>query len=137
LFLGIIAFFLIERREEMTVSRSFSEEKEFVVKLNDYQYEIQLGFVPNMKVKCHVYVNESLFKLLMEELQQFVEAKGVGGFLPALKQTANVASLPGAIGVSKFSFSTSFIGNAIILLINSIVSHCQIFIVDMDLLLEM
>ena len=37
---------------------------------------------------------------MFEELQQHATAKGVGGFLPAIKQIANVAALPGVVGAS-------------------------------------
>jgi hypothetical protein len=54
-----------------------------------------MGFVPNMRVPCTFYVNELLQKLMFEELEQFVSRGEVGGFLPAVKQLANVAALPG------------------------------------------
>jgi len=54
-----------------------------------------MGFVPNMRVPCTFYVNELLQKLMFEELEQFVQRGEVGGFLPAVKQLANVAALPG------------------------------------------
>ena len=37
---------------------------------------------------------------MIEELRQFSSARGVGGFLPAIKQIANVAALPGIVGRS-------------------------------------
>ena len=52
------------------------------------------------QVEGRFYVNEHLEELMLEELQQFSSAQGVGGFLPAVKQIANVASLPGIVGVS-------------------------------------
>lgn len=39
-------------------------------------------------------------ELVWEELEAHSNAKGVGGFLPAVKQIANVASLPGIVGHS-------------------------------------
>ena len=57
---------------------------------------IKLGFVPNMRVPCTFYVNQHLQTLMFEELEQFVSRGEVGGFLPAVKQLANVAALPGA-----------------------------------------
>jgi tRNA-splicing ligase RtcB len=56
-----------------------------------------MGFVPNMRVPCTFYVNQHLHKLMFEELEQFVSRGDVGGFLPAVKQLANVAALPGAV----------------------------------------
>jgi len=54
-----------------------------------------MGFVPNMRVPCTFYVNQHLQQLMFEELEQFVSRGDVGGFLPAVKQLANVAALPG------------------------------------------
>lgn len=45
-------------------------------------------------------MNSSLRELLFDELQHYVESGGVGGFLPAVKQIANVAALPGIVGKS-------------------------------------
>jgi tRNA-splicing ligase RtcB len=56
-----------------------------------------MGFVPNMRVPCTFYVNQHLQRLMFEELEQFVSRGDVGGFLPAVKQLANVAALPGAL----------------------------------------
>lgn len=41
-------------------------------------------------------MNQKLRTLLFEELKQ----QTAGGFLPAVKQVANVASLPGLVGLS-------------------------------------
>lgn len=38
---------------------------------------------------------------MFEELAQFVDRKGFGGFLPGLKQLANVAALPGIVKVNR------------------------------------
>lgn len=38
--------------------------------------------------------------MMFDELRQACKAGGVGGFLPAMKQIANVASLPGIVYVS-------------------------------------
>lgn len=63
------------------------------------QFDIDIGFVPHMKVPGSFYLNKDLLDLQMEELQQYSSASGVGGFLPAVKQIANVAALPGIVGV--------------------------------------
>ena len=47
------------------------------------------------------YVNEHLQELMFEELRNSCKTGGVGGFLPGMKQIANVAALPGIVGVSK------------------------------------
>ena len=53
--------------------------------------------LPPSQVPGAFYVNDELNELLMEELQQHTSAGGVGGFLPAVKQIANVAALPGIV----------------------------------------
>jgi len=84
------------------------------------------GFVDNMNVPGHFYVNEHLKSLLFDELEQYsrqvtwhtcmflsgvlflhtyaiMQGGGggnIGGFLPAMKQIANVAALPGIVGRS-------------------------------------
>lgn len=50
-----------------------------------------------MNVPGKFYVNEHLQKLMFEELEQYVGHGDVGGFLPAVKQLANVAALPGEL----------------------------------------
>ena len=64
------------------------------------EYRIDPGFVPGMRVPGTFFVNDALSELIMEELQQHSRAGGVGGFLPAVKQIANVAALPGVVGHS-------------------------------------
>ena len=52
----------------------------------------------NSKVEGHFYVNKNLEVLMLEELRN--SSKGaIGGFLPAVKQIANVAALPGIVNV--------------------------------------
>jgi len=97
-------------------SSVFQEETKFINQLDKNRFEIKrapvystirvvlivsttVGFVPNMKVPGMFYVNEHLQKLMFDELQFHCEARGVGGFLPAVKQIANVASLPGIVKV--------------------------------------
>ena len=63
-------------------------------------YRIKTGFVPNMRVPCVFYVNDHLQALMFEELEQYVSRGDVGGFLPAVKQLANVAALPGIVKAS-------------------------------------
>lgn len=45
------------------------------------------------------YLNPNLQNLVYDELDQHVARGGTGGFLPAVKQIANVAALPGIVGV--------------------------------------
>ena len=48
------------------------------------------------------YVNDPLKNLMFEELKHFSGSGGMGGFLPGMKQIANVAALPGIVGVSLY-----------------------------------
>lgn len=43
------------------------------------------------------YVNKLLEKLMLEELQNSCRPGMIGGFLPGVKQIANVAALPGIV----------------------------------------
>ena len=50
------------------------------------------------QVEGMFYVNETLKEMIFEELRQSGQ-RGDGGFLPAVKQVANVAALPGIVKV--------------------------------------
>jgi RNA-splicing ligase RtcB len=80
--------------------RSFEEDLKYIKRLDSCRLEISKGFVSNMIVPCIVYVNKPLESMVMEELRAYSNTGGIGGFLPAVKQIANVASLPGIIGAS-------------------------------------
>lgn len=96
--------------------RSYDEELQYLEPLSDVKYKINTGFVHNMNVAGVVYVNPCLRELLFQELQYYATetmARGdkgdvstdtvrqwTGGFLPAVKQIANVAALPGIVGNS-------------------------------------
>lgn len=82
------------------VVREYAEELKFIEKINDHSYRIKIGFQPNMKVEGIFYVNEHLEKLMFEELRNSCRPGVVGGFLPGVKQIANVAALPGIVGRS-------------------------------------
>lgn len=45
-------------------------------------------------------MNDALEKLMLEELRNSCRPGMVGGFLPGVKQIANVAALPGIVGRS-------------------------------------
>lgn len=81
-------------------SRPYQKECEFIQKVDDNTYTIKKEFVPNMKVDGCIFVNNTLSKLMFDELRHHCKCQGVGGFLPALKQIANVAALPGIVGRS-------------------------------------
>ncbi|KAI1729730.1 tRNA-splicing ligase rtcB domain-containing protein [Ditylenchus destructor] len=76
--------------------RTYQEELQFIKKLSPVEYKIEKGFVPNMNVEGRFYVNKNLEKLMFEELEQSTRSFGTG-FLPAVKQIGNVASLPGIV----------------------------------------
>lgn len=82
------------------------QEHSFITKLTPTKYSIAPGFVPNMRVPGCFYVNDSLKTLVDDELADSVARAGEsggkagGGFLPAVKQVANVAALPGIVGAS-------------------------------------
>ncbi|CAM9484310.1 unnamed protein product [Ectocarpus fasciculatus] len=79
------------------MKRSYEEEKAFITREDGQRFRIDPGFVPNMKVPGYFYANDRLEKLTFEELRQQSGGKGGGGFLPAVKQIANVAALPGVV----------------------------------------
>ena len=96
--------------------RTLEEEKTFLTKVSPTLCKIDIGFVPGMRVPAYVIVNDELEDLLMEELAKSApsstgccssgeNAKRGGGFLPALKQVANVAALPGIVKGSYGTFS--------------------------------
>lgn len=51
-----------------------------------------------MKVEGIFYVNKNLEPLMFEELKNACKNDGMGGFLPGMKQIANVAALDGIVG---------------------------------------
>ena len=99
----------------------YEKELNYIERLSPTLYRINLGFVPNMRVPADIIVNSELANLLLVELKQSIVAKsnakqkssrrrgkskgGRGGgssnydpsFIPALKQMANVAALPGIV----------------------------------------
>lgn len=79
-----------------------SQEKAYITQVTPTKYVIAPGFVPGMRVPGAFYVDASLAALVFDELADAVARGGGagGGFLPAVKQVANVAALPGIVGVS-------------------------------------
>jgi len=75
----------------------FEEDSKYISQESELQYRIDKGFVPNMRVPGRFYANENLKKLVFQELREHCNKKGRGGFLPAVKQIANVAGLPGIV----------------------------------------
>jgi hypothetical protein len=80
------------------VVRTYKEERKFIKKLTPWKYEIESGFVPGMRCNGTFYVNSALEQLVFDELEcSCSKGGGFGGFLPAVKQIANVAALPGIV----------------------------------------
>ncbi len=82
------------------VVRTFEEEMAFLRRDTPTKYNISKGFVKNMRVEGSFYVNDKLEELMFDELRHHCQAGGYGGFMPAVKQIANVAALPGIVGKS-------------------------------------
>ncbi|CAM9414117.1 unnamed protein product, partial [Scytosiphon promiscuus] len=79
------------------MKRTYKEEKDFITREDGQRFRIDPGFVPNMRVPGYFYANARLEELTFEELRQQSGGKAGGGFLPAVKQIANVAALPGIV----------------------------------------
>ena len=82
------------------VVRSYDDELQYLERISPHCWRIKKGFQPNMKVEGVFYVNSHLEKLMLEELRNACRPGQVGGFLPGVKQIANVAALPGIVGAS-------------------------------------
>lgn len=82
------------------VVREYADELKYLEKINDHSWRIKKGFQPNMNVEGIFYVNSRLEKLMLEELRNSCRPGMAGGFLPGVKQIANVAALPGIVGRS-------------------------------------
>ena len=91
--------------------RSLEEELAFIEQSSPVSWRVKKGFVPGMRVEGSFYVSDKLHGLMVDELEQYVTRqvaaiaaagngagpRSGGGFLPAVKQLANVASLPGIV----------------------------------------
>jgi len=83
------------------VVRTYDEERKFIHRRDATSWNIDKGFVPNMRVGGRFYVNSKLEGIVFDELNFHCSRRQEGGgFLPAVKQIANVASLPGIVGAS-------------------------------------
>ena len=82
------------------VVRSYDDECSYLERINSHSWRIKKGFQPNMNVEGIFYVNNTLEKLMFDELRNACRPGMVGGFLPGVKQIANVAALPGIVGKS-------------------------------------
>eukprot|EP00928_Gymnodinium_smaydae_P079100 TRINITY_DN63114_c0_g1_i1.p1 TRINITY_DN63114_c0_g1~~TRINITY_DN63114_c0_g1_i1.p1 ORF type:complete len:833 (-),score=94.21 TRINITY_DN63114_c0_g1_i1:453-2738(-) len=59
-------------------------------------WEIAPGYIPGMRAPARFFADEGLARLCLEEIGE----SGGGGFLPAVRQLANVSTLPGLMGCS-------------------------------------
>lgn len=82
------------------VVRSYDEELKYLERLSPHCWRIKKGFQPNMNVEGVFYVNAPLERLMLDELRNSCRPGAIGGFLPGVKQIANVAALPGIVGRS-------------------------------------
>jgi len=80
-------------------NQTLAQKKDFLLKLSPRLHKIDIGFVPKMKVPACIIVSNDLEQLLVEELEESAPVGDVRGgeFLPALKQVAAVATLPGMV----------------------------------------
>jgi len=94
-----MAFFAkgIQKKQGSGANRNYNQEREYISKIAPNQFEIATGFVDGMNVPAHLYINEKLENLVFSELRQYANKSGFGGFLPAVKQIANVCALPGIV----------------------------------------
>lgn len=86
-------------RMSNAIVRTYEEDCAFLRQTDPNYCELDVGLVPNMRVPGKIYVRGGLQKMLLEELRQYHTTGGTG-FLPALYQIGNVASLPGIVGQS-------------------------------------
>ncbi|XP_062552247.1 RNA-splicing ligase RtcB homolog [Armigeres subalbatus] len=82
------------------VVREYNEELKYIEKISPNSYLIKKGFQPNMNVEGIFYANSKLERLMFDELRNSCRPGMTGGFLPGVKQIANVAALPGIVGRS-------------------------------------
>jgi len=85
--------------------RSLMEELTFLKRISSTKYRVHKGFVPNMKVSADIIVNDDLENLLIQELRDTCSCCDTkthqdSSFIPALRQAANVAALPGIVKAS-------------------------------------
>ena len=83
----------------------FLQEMRFIDRVDATKNTIKEGFVANMRVPGTFYVNDALRSLILDELRVYTERGQHGGFLPAVKQIANVAALPGIVKVGRFCWT--------------------------------
>lgn len=80
------------------VVRDYNTELTYIERISANSFRIKKGFQPNMNVEGIFYANSRLEKLMFDELRNSCRPGMTGGFLPGVKQIANVAALPGIVG---------------------------------------
>lgn len=65
----------------------------------NYKLSVEVGLVPGMRVPGRIYVGEAFRDLLEKEIVAYHDSSR-HGFMPAVMQIANVATLPGIVGAS-------------------------------------
>lgn len=83
-----------------SVVKTYDEEMKSIHRQTPWKFQIDQGFVKGMNVPGAFYVNAALEENLFSELRCMCEQGSHGGFMPAVKQLANVAALPGIVGKS-------------------------------------
>ena len=86
----------VTREAEMPV-REYQAELGYIVRVSPVLHRIKVGFVPGMRVPGLLVLNDSLKALVLTELERYCTDPSAV-FLPACKQVANVAALPGIVG---------------------------------------
>lgn len=69
----------------------------FIERIDGQRWRVKIDYVPDMRVEGIFYGNEKIAEAILEEVS---ESSGGTGFLPAVRQLANVASLPGILKAS-------------------------------------
>ena len=92
-----------EAKEDKPKKRTLEEELSYLKRISPTRYQVQIGFVPNMKVPAEIIVNNDLQTLLVQELKDSCcgfKCEAGASFIPAIRQAANVAALPGIVRAS-------------------------------------
>jgi len=91
------------KEKEVEKQRSIEDELTFLKRISCTRCQVGVGFVPNMTVPADIIVNDDLQALLVQELRDSCcgpKSQAGASFIPALRQAANVAALPGIVSAS-------------------------------------
>lgn len=84
-----------QKDDHMEEIKAMLEQMEYITQESENVFVIAKGHVPGMHVDAKFYATPPLLRQLVTEAN-----KSSGGFLSALQQLANVATLPGIVGYS-------------------------------------